>query len=188
VRIQIRLIAVLPFAALCVAACGSDDSLGSPESLPPLPPIVSGPAAAVVPTSLVVLPATTVLPPTTPPPQVILPAPTITVAPLVTEPVPTEPPAPTAPPVTTTPPPPPADPTGAPIETGCVRPNIDFAAVREAPGVTRAEVGRIPPGTCGVQIYAEGSDGRIAWLQVAVGGDFGWSAKSNFVQDSLQPA
>lgn len=184
VKFEIRLIAVMSIALLGVAACGSDNSLGSPTSLPPLPPIVPTSNPALVPTSLVVLPATTVLPPTTPPPVVILDPPTTTIG---------APPPTTiigVPPATTTPPapaPPPPDPQGGPIETGCVRPNIDFAAVREAPGVAQAEVGRIPPGTCDVPIYAEGSDGRIAWLQVGIGGTFGWSARSNFVQDSIQP-
>jgi hypothetical protein len=183
VRIEIRLIAVMQIVVLGAVACGSDDSLGAPTSLPALPPIVSTSNTAVVPTSLVVLPATTVAPPTTPPPSVILDPPTTivgeaptTVAPLITEPAPTTAAAP-----------PPPDPVGGPVETGCVRSNIDFAAVREAPGVARVEVGRIPPGTCDVQIYAEGTDGRIAWLQVAISGTFGWSAKSNFVQESLQP-
>ncbi len=185
VRIDVRLIGLLSFALCGVAACGSDGSLGAPTSLPPLPPIVSASNPAVVPTSLVVLPATTVLPPTTPPPVVILDPPTTIIGvPPVTDPVPTTLPTPVIAPT----PAPPPDANAAPIETGCVRPNIDFAAVREAPGVTQPEVGRIPPGTCGVPVYAEGSDGRIAWLQVGFGGTFGWSAKSNFVQESLQPA
>jgi hypothetical protein len=183
VRIEIRLIAVLPVAVLGFAACGSDNSLGSSTSLPPLPPIVSTSNTAVVPTSLVVLPATTVLPPTTPPPSVILePQTTLVEAPPITDPAPTTLPPPPPPP------PPPPGPNAVPVQTGCVRSNLDFAAVREAPGVDRLEVGRIPPGTCDVPIYAEGTDGRIAWLQVAVGGTFGWSAKSNFLQESIQPA
>ena len=80
-----------------------------------------------------------------------------------------------------------ADPHGVAIETGCVRSNIDFAAVRQAPGVDQAQVGEIPPGTCDVVVYAVGSDGRIPWLQVAFGDVFGWSAQSNFVQSSLVP-
>jgi hypothetical protein len=72
------------------------------------------------------------------------------------------------------------DPHGAAIASRCVRANIDFAAVREAPGIKQLEVGRIPPSTCDVQVYAIGTDGRIAWLQVGVGDIFGWSAESNF--------
>ena len=85
------------------------------------------------------------------------------------------------PPPPTTLPPPTSTPLGPVLETRCVRSNIDFAAVREAPGITEPEVGRIPPSTCDVQVYAVGSDGRIAWLLVAVGDISGWSAESNFV-------
>jgi hypothetical protein len=47
--------------------------------------------------------------------------------------------------------------------------------------VANLEVGRIPPATCQVQVYARGSDGKISWLEVAVGDIVGWSAESNFV-------
>jgi hypothetical protein len=131
VKFEVRLIAVMPIVLLGVAACGSDNSLGSPTSLPPLPPIVPTSNTAVVPTSLVVLPATTILPPTTPPPVVILEPPTTIIG--VPPPTTIIGVPPTAEPATTTPPapaPPPPDPQGGPIETGCVRPNVDFAAVR----------------------------------------------------------
>jgi hypothetical protein len=67
------------------------------------------------------------------------------------------------------------------VDSRCVRPDIDFAAVREAPGVAQLLVGQIPPSTCDVQVYATGTDGRIAWLEVSFGDIFGWSAESNFV-------
>ena len=79
------------------------------------------------------------------------------------------------------------DPHGVAIESGCVRSNIDFAAVRAQPGKNQTQVGEIPPGTCGVLVYATGSDGRIPWLEVAIGDVFGWSAQSNFVQSSFGP-
>ena len=105
---------------------------------------------------------TTIAPPTSVPPSLV------TIAPV---PVPT-----TASTTTTT-----TLPRPFVIERRCVRANIDFAAVREAPGVEQLELGRIPPSTCNVEVYATGSDGRILWLQVGFGGLIGWSADSNFV-------
>jgi len=104
------------------------------------------------------------------PPTVVIPTVVVTTA------LPTLPPPPptTATPATSTP-------LGPVIDTRCVRSNIDFAAVREAPGKTQPEVGRIPPSTCDVQVYAVGSDGQIPWLLVSVGDISGWSAESNFV-------
>jgi hypothetical protein len=116
-----------------------------------------------------VVPATTT---TTSPPVSTAAAPVVTAAPT------------TPPPVVTAAP----DPHGVGIETGCVRSDIDFDAVRVAAGVTQPEVGRIPPSTCNVLVYATGTDGRIAWLEVGIGDIFGWSAQSNFVQTSFAPA
>jgi hypothetical protein len=84
-------------------------------------------------------------------------------------------------PTTAATPPPTTGPHGVAVDSRCVRPDIDFAAVREAPGVTQVQVGEIPPSTCDVQVYATGTDGRIAWLEVSFGDVFGWSAESNFV-------
>lgn len=53
--------------------------------------------------------------------------------------------------------------------------------------MSQREVGEIPPATCNVLVYATGTDGRIAWLEVGIGDIFGWSAQSNFVQTSFGP-
>jgi hypothetical protein len=163
---KVRLLA-LAAAILTVAACADDTA--SPGTLPPL----IGANGATTST----LPATTAVAATTTTPAV---APTLappTLAPLTVAPATESTVAATA-----------AGPQGAAIETGCVRSNIDFAAVRAAPGVDQTQVGAIPPGTCDVVVYAIGSDGRIPWLQVASGDVFGWSAESNFVEASFAPA
>jgi hypothetical protein len=148
------------------AACTNDTA--TPGTLPPLVG-----AGGVIPTTTSAATTTSVAPVAT----------TLVVAPAVapTSAAPAPPVPATAPPV----PPTAADPHGVAIETGCVRSNIDFAAVRQAPGVDQAQVGEIPPGTCDVLVYAISSDGRIPWLQVAFGDVFGWSAESNFLQSSL---
>ena len=71
----------------------------------------------------------------------------------------------------------------APAEALCVRADIDFAAVRAAPGTDNAEVGRIPPGTCGVVAVASDSSTGEEWLHVQYGGIDGWSAARLYVPD-----
>ena len=159
---NVRLLA-LASTIVMVAACTNDTA--TPGTLPPLIGAAGG-----VPTSTVA-PTTTIVDITT------------TTAVAVATVAPTTVPAVVATAAATT-----ADPHGAAIETGCVRSNIDFAALREAPGVDQSQVGEIAPGTCDVLVYAIGSDGRIPWLQVAFGDVFGWSAESNFVQSSFGPA
>jgi len=162
---KVRLLA-LASTMVMVAACTNDTA--TPGTLPPLIGATGGvPTSTAAPTTTIVSPVTTT--------PIVAPAVAATSAA-------TAPPGPaTAPPV----PPTAADPHGVAIETGCVRSNIDFAAVRQAPGVDQAQVGEIPPGTCDVLVYAISSDGRIPWLQVAFGDVFGWSAESNFLQSSL---
>lgn len=168
-----RKLALLALGAVVVAGAtvaalalrGRDDastSLATPV------PVVTATAAPQPTTTFIPEPATTVNP-----------QPTATLAPAPTAIVTAAP--------TTTPPPAPAPtvPHGAAIETRCVRSDIDFDAVREAPGVTQPEVGRIPPSTCNVQVYATGTDGRITWLEVGIGDIFGWSAESNFLAEGL---
>jgi hypothetical protein len=163
---RLRLVALVSVTVISIAACGGA-STGS--FAPHVGSAVdnartSEPLSAT--TSSVVAAITTTSPPvsTTAPAIVTVPATTlpsvVTVAP---------------------------DPHGVAFETGCVRPNIDFAAVRVAAGVTQPEVGRIPPTTCNVLVYDTGSDGRITWLEVGIGDVFGWSAQSNFVQTSFAP-
>jgi hypothetical protein len=167
---NVRLLSLVPLM-LTVAACAND--IATPSGT--LPPLVG--ASGVIPTTTTVATTTSVASAPT----------TAVVAPTVVPPT-AAPPATPLPPTVPPPPPTAADPHGVAIETGCVRSNIDFAAVREAPGVDNTQVGEIPPGTCDVLVYAISSDGRIPWLQVAFGDAFGWSAESNFVQSSLVAA
>jgi hypothetical protein len=86
-------------------------------------------------------------------------------------------PAPTAP----APNQPPAGP------TLCVLADIDFAAVRSAPGTGNPEVGRIPPGTCGVVAVASDQSTGEEWLHVQYDGIDGWSAARLYVPDAPPP-
>jgi hypothetical protein len=162
VRRRARVVAAMSLCSMSVAGCSG----GSPGSLSPLVgSAVENSSTSVrldAPTTLAVTTTTAAITTTT--------ATTVLTATTA---------APVAP-VT-------VDPHGAAIEVGCIRSNIDFAAVRVAPGVGQAEVGRIPPSTCDVRVYATGTDGSIAWLEVGIGDVFGWSAQSNFVQSSFGP-
>jgi len=161
---------VLAGLILSTAACAND--IAAPGTLPPLVGANGPPPTTVLAATTAAVAATTAAAAVPTAVPTVAPAVTATVAPETTTAV-----------VATA-----ADPHGAAIETGCVRSNIDFAAVRAAPGVDQAQLGEIPPGTCDVVVYAIGSDGRIPWLQVASGEVFGWSAESNFVQTSFAPA
>jgi hypothetical protein len=101
-------------------------------------------------------------PPAQPVPTQTTPPPTTLTVPAPTTVAPTTPPAPSAP-------------------TVCIRPNIDFAAVRDVPNVNGNLLAQIPPGTCGVVLVdtATVQGNGFAWYHVQWNGVDGWTAKSN---------
>jgi TIR domain len=180
-RLAFLVLAAVVVAAGTVAALAlrSGDE-GSTSTFAEVPVVTTAPAPQTT-TTVIPEPTTTVGVEST---TTIASVSTATVVPpstTIAAPAPTPPPAaivtlvPAPRPVTT-------GPHGAAIASRCVRSNLTdgYAAVREAPGVTNLEVGRIPSSTCEVEVYANGSDGRISWLQVGYGDIFGWSAESNF--------
>ena len=74
-------------------------------------------------------------------------------------------------------------PTEAPIPptTICARSNIDFAALRSAPGVSSPLLAQIPPGDCTVILLTPQTidAGGFPWYNVEWAGIQGWSAVSN---------
>jgi hypothetical protein len=74
------------------------------------------------------------------------------------------------------------------LPTLCVLADIDFAAVRSAPGTGNPEVGRIPPGTCGVVAVANDHSTGEEWLHVQHDGIDGWSAARLYVPDASAPS
>jgi hypothetical protein len=98
---------------------------------------------------------------------------------------PTGPPASTAAPSAPTVPAPAAPPA---VPMLCVLTDIDFAAVRSAPGTGNPEVGRIPPGTCGVVAVASDHSTGEEWLHVQYDGIDGWSAARLYVPDANAPS
>jgi hypothetical protein len=89
-------------------------------------------------------------------------------------------PPPTLAPPTTLGAPPPTD---APIPptTICARSNIDFAALRSAPGVSSPLLAQIPPGDCTVILLTPQTidAGGFPWYNVEWAGIQGWCAVSN---------
>jgi hypothetical protein len=74
-------------------------------------------------------------------------------------------------------------PTAAPIPptTICVRSNIDFSALRSAPGVSSPLLAQIPPGDCSVILLTTQTidAGGFPWYNVEWAGIQGWCAVSN---------
>jgi hypothetical protein len=69
----------------------------------------------------------------------------------------------------------------------CVRPDIDFAAVRTGSGTDQGQVGEIPPGTCDVaSTVGDLSTGEM-WRHVAYGDVSGWAHDSLFVAPPVEP-
>jgi hypothetical protein len=69
----------------------------------------------------------------------------------------------------------------------CVRPDIDFAAVRGGPGTDQAEVGRIPPGTCDIASSIDDWSTGEGWRYVTHAGVSGWSHDSLFAPPPPDP-
>ncbi len=87
--------------------------------------------------------------------------------------------------------------TGQPPQSGrgvgCVRSDIEFAAVRNRPTPDGDELGRIPAGTCGVEISGSQPAANLpgsgaAWFSVSSGGVSGLSAARLFDVASLPRA